>query len=86
MVEKITVVKNPTGLHARPAAGLVQLAKKYQSKISISGGLKPCDAKSIFSVLHACLKQGTEIRVTADGADEEQALKDIIEYIDVLEE
>lgn len=86
MVQEHTVIKNQTGLHARPAAQLVQLAKKYNSRITISGGLKTSDAKSIFSILHACLKQGTEICVTAEGEDEQQALADVVAYIDGLKE
>ena len=86
MIEKTTTVKNPTGLHARPASQLVKLCKQYASTITITGDGRSCDAKSIFSVLHACLKQGTEIVIAAEGPDEEKAVQEIAAYIDGLEE
>ena len=51
MVQNTTLVKNKTGLHARPAAQLVALCKKFKSKITISTDGVDCDGKSIFSIL-----------------------------------
>lgn len=86
MVKNTTLVKNATGLHARPAAQLVALCKKFQSKITIDADGVIVDCKSIFSVLHGCIKQGTTVTVSADGADEAAALEQVIAYIDHLEE
>lgn len=86
MVEITTTVQNQSGLHARPAAQLVALAKTFQSKVTVLADDRSCDAKSIFSVLHACIKQGTEIVVRAEGEDEQTAAEEIIKYIEALEE
>ena len=86
MVQNTTLVKNKTGLHARPAAQLVALCKKFKSKITISANGVDCDGKSIFSVLHGCIKQGTTVEVRADGPDEAEALAQVVTYIDGLEE
>jgi len=86
MVEGTTLVKNQTGLHARPAAQLVKLCKTFESEITISSDDAVCNGKSMFSVLRGCLKQGTTVRILADGPDEEQALEQVITYIDALEE
>lgn len=86
MVQKETLVKNKTGLHARPAAQLVALCKKFQSKITVTSGDVQCDGKSIFSVLHGCIKQGSMVTVAADGPDAEEAVAQVVAYIDALEE
>jgi phosphotransferase system HPr (HPr) family protein len=78
-------VKHPVGLHARPAAQFVQMANQFQSSITVenlSGNGGPVDAKSILSVLTLGVNQGTEIEITAQGTDEQeaiQALKALVE-------
>ena len=86
MVEIKTTVQNKTGLHARPAAQLVALAKTFGSKITVSADGRACDAKSIFSVLHACIKQGAPVTVRAEGDDEQAAAAAVTEYIEAFEE
>ena len=86
MVTKQVVIKNPTGLHARPAAQLVDLCKEFKSAISIQAGDRKCDAKSIFSVLRSCIKLGETVDVSADGPDEEEAIEKIVDFIDSLVE
>lgn len=86
MVQQTTIVKNKTGLHARPASQLVQLCKKFQSKVTLEANGTTVDCKSIFSLLHGCIQQDTTVNVIADGADEVQALEQVIHYIDNLEE
>jgi len=86
MVTKQVVIKNPIGLHARPAAQLVELCKKFDSAVSLQVGERKCDAKSIFSVLRCCIKLGETVDVSADGPDEQDALDKIIDFIDALVE
>ena len=83
MLQGTTLVKNKTGLHARPAAQLVKLCRTFQSDITISSDSTVCNGKSVFS---GCLKQGTTVQVAAEGPDEAQALEQIIAYIDALDE
>lgn len=67
------VVPNATGLHARPASGLVKLCKSYKSTIQIIHGEnedRVIDAKSIISLLAGGLKQYTPIQVRVVGEDE----------------
>lgn len=56
MFQKDIVIPNETGLHARPASGLVRLCKSYKSKITICTDEKAIDAKSIIMVLAGGLK------------------------------
>ncbi|MEK7833436.1 MAG: HPr family phosphocarrier protein, partial [Acidobacteriota bacterium] len=65
---------NRLGLHARAAAKLVKLAAGFQSRILIEARQKTADAKSIFSVLLLAATQNTEIEITVEGSDEEEAI------------
>lgn len=78
--EKI-VLKNETGLHARPASELAKLAAKFNCDININVGDKKVNAKSILSIMAAGIKANTEIEIECNGDDEETALKEIIEAI-----
>jgi phosphoenolpyruvate-protein phosphotransferase len=71
------VIQNQTGLHARPAKVLVNLAKQFKSNISLHYGGKKANAKSMVSVLTLGAVRGSELLVQADGVDEEQAILEI---------
>lgn len=71
------VIQNQTGLHARPAKVLVNLAKQFKSNISLQHGGKKANAKSMVSVLTLGAVCGSDITVLADGVDEEQAITEI---------
>ena len=86
MVEKLFVVKNETGLHARPASLFVQKAAKYKSTIKVKKDGKEANAKSIISVLSLGASFGSEITIIADGPDAEEAVASLVELLDNLEE
>ncbi len=71
------IVKDPVGLHARPASVLVQEASKFESDITISGNGKNANLKSIMSVMSLGVKTGEEITIKAEGSDAEEAVKAI---------
>lgn len=81
MKEIQLVITNPTGLHARPAAQLVQTAAGFKSKIKIAGNGKAADAKSILGVMSMGIAQGTMVTITAAGEDEEACLLALKELI-----
>lgn len=76
MVECRVVVINRLGLHARAASQVVRLASRFQSTIRLerTDGSASADAKSILSVLMLAAARGTELRATAEGVDEREAL------------
>ncbi len=76
------VIQNPTGLHARPATALVTLAKRYQSQIHIRSGEAVADAKSLVSILQLGAPKGTQVRVSAEGVDADEALAALKEAIE----
>lgn len=67
------VIQNPTGLHARPARFLVEIAKKFQSSIRVRYGEKQVNAKSLVSLLTLGVPFGQQIQVDVTGEDEEAA-------------
>ncbi|MCR5526099.1 MAG: HPr family phosphocarrier protein [Lachnospiraceae bacterium] len=82
MVSKRVVVKNPTGLHLRPAGILCQEAMKFSSLITFRFRENTANAKSVLSVLGACVKSGDEIELMCEGADEQEALDALVGIIE----
>lgn len=86
MYLKHVTIKNPTGLHARPATQLVHLAEQYRSSLEILKASETADMKSIFSLLAVGLAPGTEITVRGEGTDEKEAVESVCKFIESLEE
>lgn len=84
MKEVIKTVINPNGIHARPASIFVNKAKEFQSKIMVENMAtgKAKDAKAILGVMMLALVKGTEIRITAEGPDEDAAIAAMAELVD----
>ena len=82
MVSKTTVIKNPSGLHLRPAGVLCKEALRYKSKISFKVRTTTANAKSVLSVLGACVKSGDEIEFFCEGQDEKEALEAMVGIVE----
>lgn len=82
MVSGKVTVKNPTGLHLRPAGTLCKQAMQFKSSITFQyGDENKANAKSVLSVLGACVKCGDEIELFCEGEDEEEALQFLVNSI-----
>lgn len=81
MVSQDIIITNPTGLHLRPAGNLCREAMKYTCRVTFNYSGNTANAKSVLSVLGACIKSGDEITLICEGEDEEVALKNLSEYI-----
>lgn len=66
-------IKDPAGIHARPAGVIVQEAKKFQSTITAKYNGKSADLKRIFTVLALCAKCGAQLEIEISGTDEDAA-------------
>jgi phosphocarrier protein len=71
--QQITVV-NALGLHARAAARFVKIASQYRSRIQVTHGRRTMDGKSVLGLLLLAAARGTILEISADGADELEAL------------
>ena len=82
MVKQKVVIKNPTGLHLRPAGILCKEAMQFKSLITFTVKENTANAKSVLSVLGACVKCGDEMEFTCEGVDEEEALIRLVQLVD----
>ena len=82
MVSKIVTVNSPVGIHLRPAGAMCNLAMEYGCKITIKYGDVQANAKSVLSVLGACIKGGSEIELICDGSDEEAVLAALCSWME----
>lgn len=81
MISEKVIITNPSGLHLRPAGLLCKEALKFKSAISFEKSGGTYNAKSVLSVLGACVKNGDEITIVCNGEDEEAAMAHIVELI-----
>lgn len=78
---KVTV-RNPSGLHLRHAGLLCGEAIKYKSSITFQYAGGTANAKSVLSVLGACVKNGDEITLVCEGEDEQAAIDALVALIE----
>lgn len=80
-MEKIFKVTSESGIHARPATLLVNAASKFNSEINLAYAGKTVNLKSIMGVMSLGIQEGSEIKITANGDDADQALAAIEETL-----
>jgi phosphocarrier protein len=82
MIERLVTIQNRAGIHARPAALLVQTSKDFKCGIFFEKGQDRINAKSIMGIITLGAAYGTEIRIIADGEDEKEAVEAIVHLFD----
>lgn len=81
MFVKDVVVQNKVGLHARPATLFIQKANEFKSSIWVEREERRINAKSLLGVLSLGIVGGAQIKVIADGADEEAAVNALVDLV-----
>lgn len=81
MVTKNMTIEIKTGLEARPVAVFVQVASQFESSIYVEHESKKVNAKSIMGMMTLGLAAGENVTVSAEGNDEEEAIKSIEKYL-----
>lgn len=81
MLVKEIVVQNQVGLHARPATFFIQKANEFKSSIWVEKEDRRVNAKSLLGVLSLGIVGNTEIRIIADGSDEQEAVDGLVKLI-----
>lgn len=82
MVEKQVNVQLKTGLQARQAALFVQEANRYNSDVYLEKDNKKVNAKSIMGIMSLAISKGTDVVISADGSDEENAVEALASIIE----
>ncbi len=81
IIRKKIIVKNKQGLHARPAALFVQLANKFDSKITVIKDGQEVNGKSIMGILMLAAERDSEVVIVAEGDDAKEAMVVLEELI-----
>lgn len=81
MKEFTHVINDPLGMHARPAGQLAKAAAAYQSTITVVAPTGKADAKRIMGLMRLAAKQGMELTITCEGADEEKAATELKAFL-----
>jgi phosphocarrier protein HPr len=84
MIRRTLEIRNPLGLHARPAAKLVRLASRFTSEIYLSreGAQQQIDSKSILGILMLAASPGTRLELFVSGPDEMDASAAIVQLFE----
>jgi phosphocarrier protein len=82
MVSRAVTVCNQLGMHARAAARFVHTASVFQARVRVGRGTRVMDGKSIMGVLLLAAPRGSEITISAEGADEGAALEALCQLVE----
>lgn len=82
MVNQSVIVREPEGLHLRPAGKFARLANRFQSEITIRTGTKSLNGKQVVSILSGNISKGDRIKIYCDGEDEDEALEALIRELE----
>ncbi len=77
IVKRRIKIKNPQGLHARPASVFVKITNKFESEVTVRKGSESVNGKSIMGLMTLAANQGSVIEIEVDGPDAEQALNEL---------
>ena len=80
-IKKKVKIKNPQGLHARPASLFVKIANKYESDVVVRKGSDTVSGKSIMGLMTLAANQGSVIEIEVNGVDAEQAMRELEEFL-----
>ena len=86
VIRKKLIVKNKKGLHARPAALFVQVANKFDSRITVKRDQEEVNGKSIMGILILGAEKGSTILIEADGHDAQLAVLELEKIVTSEEE
>lgn len=86
LLKKKVTIKNKQGLHARPAALFVQVANKFDSRITLRHNNEEVNGKSIMGILMLGVEKDTAIEIEVEGSDAPQALEELEKVISCEEE
>ena len=77
LIKKKITVKNKQGLHARPAALFVQIANKFDSRITVKRHKEAVNGKSIMGILTLGAQKGSQIWIEIEGEDAQRAMQEL---------
>ena len=85
MIERQVTVVNVSGIHARPAAAVVNFVKNYKGSVEVINNGKKGNLKSIISIMSLGMRKGSNLLVQVEGDDETAFAEDLVKFISALE-
>ena len=80
-IERMVVIQSKQGLHARPAAMFVQIANRFASEVTVRRDEEEVSGKSIMGILMLGADHGSEVLLTVEGEDAEDAFKELEAFL-----
>ena len=81
ILKKKIKIKNPQGLHARPASLFVKIANRFESEVTVRKGDEAVNGKSIMGLMTLAANQGSVLELEVSGSDAEQALAELERFL-----
>ncbi len=81
LIKKKIKIKNPQGLHARPASTFVRIANKYESDIAVKKGSEKVNGKSIMGLLMLAASEGSIVEIEVSGSDAQEAVQELESFL-----
>ncbi len=81
MTSRSVAVVNQLGMHARAAAKFVHLAARFEAHVTVARESREMDGKSIMGLLLLAAARGSVVTISADGADEREAVDALSELV-----
>jgi len=78
----VATIVNKKGLHARASAKLVEASARFQSRITVSKDGQSVDGRSIMGLMMLGAPLGSQIEISAEGADADEAMKAILALVE----
>ena len=75
-------IKNPQGLHLRPADMFARTASRFEATVQVIKGSQKVDGKSVLSIVTLVAEQGTELDIEAHGPDAQEALRALVQLVE----
>lgn len=81
LIKKKIKIKNPQGLHARPASTFVKIANRYESDVTVRKGSESVNGKSIMGLMTLAANQGSVLEIEISGPDAVDAMRELEEFL-----
>ena len=81
IIKRRIKIKNPQGLHARPASVFVKIANKYEAEVTVKKGGESVNGKSIMGLMTLAANQGSTLEVETSGPDADKAMEELERFL-----
>ena len=81
IIKRRIKIKNPQGLHARPASVFVKIANKYEAEVTVKKGGESVNGKSIMGLMTLAASQGSTLEIETSGPDADKAMEELERFL-----